>query len=231
MNEAINDAMNDAPASQSSTITKKPNLLKRLNITPTMLKEGLAILFLIGALVGVYYWYLINQRVYSDKAEIFAPLIILSPDQPSVLENVLVKNGDRVVTNQAVAKVDKGDFVRAKTDGIVVKINDQVGKMFSPGEAVVTMINPDDLRLIVHVAENKGLNSVTVGQKVIFTVDAYDSKEFTGQVEEISQTSDQSSVVFSISDKRDEKNFSVKVKYSGYPELLNGMSAKAWIYK
>jgi len=62
-------------------------------------------------------------------------------------------------------------------------------------------------------------------------VDAFDSKQFTGTVEEISQTSDQSSVVFSISDKRDEKNFSIKVKYDNYPELLNGMSAKAWIYK
>ncbi len=207
------------------------SLLKRLKISPTMLKEGVAILFLIALVAGAYYWHTISQRIYSDKAEVYAPLIILSPDQPSVLESILVKNGDRVVTNQAVAKVDKGDFVRAKTNGIVVKINDSVGKLFSPGEAVVTMINPDDLRLIVHVAENKGLNSVAVGQKVIFTVDAYDAKEFTGTVEEISQTSDQSSVVFSISDKRDEKNFSIKVKYSDYPELLNGMSAKAWIYK
>ncbi|MEI6528936.1 MAG: HlyD family efflux transporter periplasmic adaptor subunit [Candidatus Falkowbacteria bacterium] len=210
---------------------EKPNLLERLKISPTMLKEGVAILFLIAIVAGAYYWYTLNKRVYSDKAEVYAPLIILSPDQPSVLENVLVKNGDRVVTNQAVAKVEKGDFVRAKTDGVVVKINDSVGKLFSPGEAVVTMINPDDLRLIIHVAENKGLKSVAVSQKVVFTVDAYDAKEFTGTVEEISQTSDQSSVVFSISDKRDEKNFSIKVNYSGYPELLNGMSAKAWIYK
>ncbi|MEI6835690.1 MAG: HlyD family efflux transporter periplasmic adaptor subunit [Candidatus Falkowbacteria bacterium] len=214
------------------TDVKKPeNILTRLKISPKMIKEGLIILVVLGISLGAYYWYTISQRVYSDKAEIFAPLIILSPDQPSVLQKILVKNGEHVVVNQAVAKVDQGDFVRAKTDGIVVNTNDQVGKLFSPGEPVVTMINPDDLRLIVHVAENKGLNSIAVGQKVLFTVDAYDSKEFSGGVEEISQTSDQSSVVFSISDKRDEKNFSIKVKYSGYPELLNGMSAKAWIYR
>jgi len=196
-----------------------------------MIKEGVIVLVVLGISLGAYYWYTISQRVYSDKAEIFAPLIILSPDQPSVLQKILVKNGEQVVVNQAVAKVDQGDFVRAKTDGVVVSTNDQVGKLFSPGEPVVTMINPDDLRLIVHVAENKGLNSIAVGQKVLFTVDAFDSKEFNGTVEEISQTSDESSVVFSISDKRDEKNFSVKVKYNGYPELLNGMSAKAWIYR
>lgn len=207
------------------------NILTRLKITPKRIKEGLIVLSILLLSIGVYYFHTISQRVYSDKAEIFTPLIILSPDKPSVLQKILVKNGDKVLANQAVAKVDQGDFVRAKTNGIVVKINDQVGKLFSPGESVVTMINPDDLRLIVHVAENKGLNSISAGQKVIFTVDAFDSKEFSGVVEEISQSSDQSSVVFSISDKRDEKNFSIKVKYYAFPELLNGMSAKAWIYK
>lgn len=210
---------------------KKQNLLERLNITPAKLKKGLIIFFLVGLAIGGYYFYVISQRVYSDKADIYAPLITLSPEQPSVLQKVLVKNGDKVMANQAVAKLSNASFVVAKQDGIVVNINDQVGKLFSPGESIITMINPDDLRLIIHVAENKGLDSVRVGQKVIFTVDAFGSKEFNGTVEEIAQSADQSSVVFSISDKRDEKNFSIKVKYDNYPELFNGMSAKASIYK
>lgn len=213
------------------TAKDSKNILQRFNITPTMIRDGLIGFAVIALFSGAYIWYTLSQRVYSDKAEIFAPLIILSPDQPSVLQKILVKNGDKVTANQAVAKLDQGSFVFAKQDGVVVNTNDQVGKLFSPGEAVVTTINPQDLRLIVHVAENKGLNLINVGQKVIFSVDAFDSREFNGVVQEISQTSDQSSVVFSISDKRDEKNFSIKVKYDGYPELLNGMSAKAWIYK
>lgn len=191
---------------------------------------GMSLVILI-ILIGGYYWYSINQRTFSDKAEIFAPLIIISPSQPSILQEVMVKNGDQVSVNQPLAKFDNNQFVRAKTDGIVVNINDEVGKIFSPGMPVVTMVNQNDLRLIVHVAENKGLNSIRVGQKVVFTVDAFDSRKFYGSVEEIAQTSDQSSVVFSISDKRDEKYFSIKVKFDDYPELLNGMSAKAWIYR
>jgi len=210
---------------------KPKNFIAKLNLTPEKIKRGGFILLAIGIVFGAYYFYIISQRIYSDKAEVFAPLIILSPDQPSVLQKVLVKTGDKVVINQAVAKLEQGDYVRAKTDGVVVTINDQVGKLFNPGEPVVTMIDPTALRLIVHVAENKGLNQINLGQKVIFTVDAFGSKEFTGTVEDIAQTSDQSSVVFSISDKRDEKNFSIKVKYDNYPELLNGMSAKAYIYK
>ena len=202
-----------------------------LKTAPAAVRYGLALFSLVVLLAAGFYWYAISQRVYSDKAEISAPLIILSPDQPSVLDRIMVKNGEQVSANQAVAKMSDGNFVRAKTDGVVVNINDQVGKLFSPGMSVVTMINPDDLRLIVHVAENKGLNLIRVGQKVIFNVDAFDSKKFVGVVEEIAQISDQSSVVFSISDKRDEKNFSIKVKFDDHPELMSGMSAKAWIYR
>ena len=204
------------------------NILSRLS---GAIKGGLAILIVLGLLFGFYYWHLISQRVYSDKAEIFAPLILLSPEKPGILTEIKVKNGDFVSLNQQVAKLDNKQYIRAKSSGVVVDINNEVGKLFSPGMPVVTMINSSDLRLIVHVAENKGLNFIRVGQKVIFTVDAFDSRKFQGIVEEISQTSDQSSVVFSISDKRDEKNFSIKVKFDDYPELLNGMSAKAWIYK
>lgn len=211
---------------------KKPgNFLDRLNMTPGKIKYVLIAFLIIGVTLGGYYWYVISQRVYSDKAEIYTPLINLSVSQPSILQRIMVKDGDKVLANQTVAILDNANFVIAKQDGVVVSISDQVGKLFTPGEPIVTMIDPGNLRLIVHVRENKGISSINVGQKVIFTVDAYDSKEFIGTVEEISQTSDQSSVVFSISDKRDEKNFSIKVKYNDYSELLNGMSAKAWIYK
>ena len=210
---------------------KTPNKLSKFKIAPHVLKRGLIGLTALALLVGTYYIYEISQRVYSDKAEIYAPLIILSPSQPSVLQKIMVKNGEHVAANQVVAQMDGGDYVRTKIDGVVVDTNDEAGKLFTPGMPVVTMINPDDLRLIVHIAENDGLNQIHTGQKVMFTVDAFDSKEFNGQVEEVSNSSDQSSVVFSISDKRDEKYFSIKVKYSDYPELMNGMSAKAWIYR
>lgn len=210
---------------------KFKNFLARHNISPAKVKTTSVILIFLLLILGGYYWYSLSQRVYSDKAEIYAPLIVLSPAQSSILEKIMVKAGDEVYENQVVAKLEGNQFVRAKTAGIVVNVNDQVGKMFSPGVAVVTMINPDDLRLIVHVAENKGFKLIKVGQTVKFTVDAFDSRKFYGEVEEISPSADQSSVVFSISDKREEKNYSIKVKYHDYPELLNGMSAKAWIYK
>ena len=44
--------------------------------------------------------------------------------------------------------------------------------------------------------------------------------------------SQQSGVVFTISDKRETKQFLIKVRFdaAAYPELKNGMSARMWVY-
>ena len=80
--------------------------------------------------------------------------------------------------------------------------------------------------------ENKGLSRIKVGDPATFTVDTYGGETFTGIVDEISPTSDQSSVVFDISDKRATQQFDVKVRYdvAQHPEFKNGMSAKLRIY-
>jgi multidrug resistance efflux pump len=95
------------------------------------------------------------------------------------------------------------------------------------------MINPEDLRVVARVEENKGLSDIQIGQKAIFTVDAFGSKEYSGVVDEISPTARSGDVVFNISSTREQQEFDVKIRFSilDYPELRNGMSAKAWIYK
>lgn len=208
---------------------QKKNAFARIDKRKLRIVLGIIIVVAIG--LSGYYWYSVSQKIYTDKAEIYAPLITLGTDKSGVLQKILVHNGDSVTTYQPVAKLENGDFVRAQTDGVVVATADQIGKLFAPGTPIVTMIAPNDLRVIAHVAENKGLTAIKVGQKVVFEVDAFGSQKFYGEVEEIAQTSDQSSVVFSISDKRDQKDYSIKIKYANYPQLLNGMSAKAWILK
>ena len=95
------------------------------------------------------------------------------------------------------------------------------------------MINKDSEKVVGKIDENKGLSDIKVGQIATFTVDAFGNKEFHGVVDEISPISDQSSVVFSISDKRQVKQFAVKIKFdiASHPEFKPGMSAKITIYK
>ena len=71
-----------------------------------------------------------------------------------------------------------------------------------------------------------------IGDPVTFTVDAFGGKEYIATVDEMSPTSNQSEVVFNISDTREVKQFDIKARFdvNAYPELKNGMSARMWIY-
>jgi multidrug resistance efflux pump len=131
-----------------------------------------------------------------------------------------------------VALVDN-ELIKTKVGGTVVAVNNNVGKIFNKGEAIVSMINPQELRVVGSIEEDKGLKDIRVGQRAVFTVDAFGSKQYYGTVDEISPTSRSSDVVFNISDARALNEFDIKVRFNvdQYPELKNGMSAKLWIYK
>ena len=94
------------------------------------------------------------------------------------------------------------------------------------------MVDPQEFRIVGSIKENEGLSDIHVGDPVSFTVDAFGSKKYAGVVETISPTSKESGVAFSISDKREVKEFEVKVKYdvAAHPEFKNGMSARMKIY-
>ena len=184
-----------------------------------------------GAVGGGIYWYVTSQRVYVDTAYVEAPLINLSSSHGGVLQDVLVNAGDTVPANTVVAQVGN-DLVKTNIAGLIVNTNKQLGTLVNPGQTVVTMIDPNQLRVVGEVDEDKGLSQIKIGDPVTFTVDAFGSKQYQGVVDEISPTSQQSDVVFNISDQRPVEQFDVKVRYdiTRYPELKNGMSARLWIY-
>jgi multidrug resistance efflux pump len=198
-------------------------------------KKGLLILtmitVLIAGIVGIFYWQTVKDQVYVEKSGISAPLIVLSSEQGGELKNIFVKIGDTVPAGFAVAQIGN-EIIRTVVPGLVVQAESVLGKNFSPNESVVTIINPQDLRVVAQVEENKGLNRIVVGQQAVFTVDAFGGRKFFGVVDEIAETSRDSGVVFNISDKREVKIFDVKIRFDEkqYPELKNGMSAKVWIH-
>jgi multidrug resistance efflux pump len=193
---------------------------------------SLIVFFVAVGIIGAIYLDVVSKRVYVEKSEIDAPQIELSSKSGGVLEELYVKTGDTIDANAIVARIGN-DLVKSKDAGLVIDRQDQIGTYFNPGEAVVTMIRPQDLRVVGRIEEDKGLKDVLVGQRVIFTADAFGSRQYEGIIDEISPTSHASDVVFSISDQRQENEFDVKARFnlSEHPELKNGMSAKMWIYK
>jgi multidrug resistance efflux pump len=188
--------------------------------------------FLVAGVLGLFYLYLSQSIIYTENGDIEAPTINLSSLSGGTLQNLFVKAGDEVSSDEVIAQVGN-DIVKTKDAGIIISVNNNIGKNFAPNEAVAVMIKPVDLRLVAQVEEDKGLNAIKVGQKASFTVDAFGSQKFTGIVDEISPTARSGDIVFNISNTREEQKFDVKIRYdiSSYPQLLNGMSAKVWIYK
>ena len=121
-----------------------------------------------------------------------------------------------------------------KVAGVVTAIDRELGKTFNPGQTVVTMINPLDLRVVGKIDENKGLSDPLCRRTDdIHDLDAFGSKVFTGVIDKISPTSDVSGVSFSLSDARPTEQFDVSVRFdaSVHPEFKNGMSARITVYK
>jgi multidrug resistance efflux pump len=204
-------------------------------ISPELKKKiiiGTSAFVFVALAVGLVYWINIQGRIYTDKAEISAAMTDLSPRNSGILDEVFVHTGDYVTKNETIARVGE-ETIKANSNGIVVAVNNSIGKNLNSGDVVASLIDPADLRVVGHIEENKGLKDIEISQPVVFTIDAYGSKKYYGVIDEISDTSRQAGIVFNISDKREVRQFDVKVRFdvNAYPELKNGMSAKLWIYK
>ncbi len=190
------------------------------------------VLVLGGGIAAFTYLAASAQTVYIDKAQIEAPSVVLAPTSGGILRHTYVAIGDTIAPNTVVAQVGV-ELIKSSAGGLVIDARTDTGASIAPGTPIVTTIDPTQLRVVGQVDEDKGLSNLKVGQSAKFTVDAFGSEQFTGVVDEVSPTSREGDIVFSISDKRPTQSFDVKVAFDTalHPELKNGMSAKLWVFK
>ena len=205
--------------------------IKRSVFAKPWFQTVLGTVVILAILAGFIFWRATNNQIKIENSIIKAPIISLSPTSPNTLEEIYVKVGDKVSPNTPVAKVGN-EIVVTKVGGIIASVNHQEGQFFSPGQAVVTMVNLDEEKVVGKIDEDKGLKNIKIGQKASFTVDAFGAKKFAGIVDEISPMSDVNSVIFNISDKRAVQQFDVNVRFdlTKYPELKEGMSARITVF-
>lgn len=206
-------------------------LLKQSVVKQPWFVSVVGIVLILVALAGFTYWRMEWKKIAIDNSSIEAPLINLSPTAPGVLAEIYVSPGDTVAENTAVAKVGN-ELIFTKVAGLIVDVNHLEGQYFNPGSPVVSMINTKEEKVLGKIDEDKGLVDIKIGQPATFTVDAFGSKRFEGYVSYISPMSNQSGVMFNISDKREVKQFDIKVSFDGakYPMLKQGMSAKITVF-
>jgi multidrug resistance efflux pump len=130
-----------------------------------------------GIIAAVAYFAVSSKTVYFDKAQLNAPLVALSAKTPGLLRSVYVHEGDIIPANTVVAAVGV-ELIKSTTGGLVVTTNNNIGKLVTPQDSIVTMIDPMRLRVVGQVDEDKGLANIHVGQRALFTVDAFGGKHF-----------------------------------------------------
>jgi multidrug resistance efflux pump len=205
---------------------EKPHILKR----PWM--HSLISFVVIFGLLGLFlFWQVETNTVFIENSNLEAPIINLAPSAPGVLNALYVKEGDVVADNSPVALVGS-ETISTKNGGLVASAPVVLGSYFSPGETVVSIVNVNEMKVIGQLEETKGLDKIKVGQRATFSVDTFPGKTYEGVVDEISAVSDNTGVLFNISDQRPIEKFDVKVRFNiaNYPELKSGMSAKITVY-
>ena len=211
---------------------EKKNIKHHIKANKHLWAWILLVAIALGIAGGTIYYKTMMNKIYIEKAEISGTQISLASKIAGTLEEVMVKEGDIVPADTVVARVGT-TLIKTDVAGTIIKVNDNLGAIYGAGTPVVTMVQTGELKAVGRLAEDKGLKDVKIGQTALFNVDAYGSKKYYGIVDEISPTSRDTGVAFNISDKRETKEFNVKVRFdaAAYPELKNGMSAKIWIYQ
>jgi len=170
-------------------------------------------------------------RVFIDKSVIQTPIITISPSLAGKVQEMDVKEGQLVETGDTLAVVGS-ETLRADTDGLIISASDLTGSTVNQTTQLIQMIRPVNMRVAGTIDEDKGLNTIHVGQVVSFTVDALPGKTFWGYIDEISPSAVSPVFSFSTSTERSTQQFTVYAKFdaTAYPSIKNGMSAKMVVY-
>lgn len=189
-------------------------------------------IFLLVAIVLAFLYYALTAgRVFVDNSLIQAPIITVSPSGTGKVQEISVKEGQTVQNGDTLAIVGS-ETLRADTDGLIISASDLTGSTVGPQTALIQMIRPVNLRVAGTIDEDKGLNSIRVGQVVSITIDALPGNVYWGYVDEISPSAVAPAFSFSTSSERTTQKFTIYAKFdsSAFPMIKNGMSAKMVVY-
>ncbi|RMC96398.1 HlyD family secretion protein [Clostridium autoethanogenum] len=145
--------------------------------------------------IGFYYWYENTYYVSTDDARVDADLVNVTPQISGKLLELNVDEGDTVIKNQILARQEMSDLSDSKVDqslirspinGIIIKKQGTIGEIWSPGQTLATLIDPNKLYITADIEETK-LGKIGVGQPVNITIDEYGSQKFTGKVKSVGE--------------------------------------------
>jgi multidrug resistance efflux pump len=200
------------------------------------------------AVLGYNFWYQPTYAYYNtDQASVTGSLVNVAAPASGQISDLYIdvgtaaRKGDVLATikviNPAASVVSAGPAVSrvlahitSPVSGTVAARNVSVGNTVAAGQSIATLVDLDQLWVIVNVDEAR-LAEIKAGQAADVRVsDA--SKTFRGKVTDIgSATNDLLTTVLSLTSSDSTKRVPVKIvfDYAGY-RLTPGMSANVKIY-
>ncbi|EGW36206.1 efflux RND transporter periplasmic adaptor subunit [Desulfosporosinus sp. OT] len=157
----------------------------------------LIIMALAIAGVGMYYWFENTNYVSTEDAQVTGDLVNVTPQIAGKLLVFNVSEGQMVQKGQILGRQDLGSLpdsslemaiIRAPITGIILKKQNYLGVVVSPGQTLAMMADSSHLYINANIEETK-LERLKPGQVVDVSVDQFPDKRFSGTVDSIGQAS------------------------------------------
>lgn len=203
------------------------------------------LMVMVIALAGIiyYYWYENTYYVSTEDAKVSADFVSVTPQISGKLLELNVDEGDKVTKNEILASQDMNglpdtsveqSLVRSPINGVVVKKQGTVGELLSPGQTLITLMDPNKIYITANIEETK-LEKVKVGQPVEITIDQFGSRKFTGKVKSIGEVANSALSLLSSSTSgtftKVVQRISVKIELDDFDsKMLPGTNAVVKIH-
>ena len=164
----------------------------------------------------------------ADMAKEQVSLVVEGPRREEIDLAAAKVEQSKQVLNLAQTRLGYAQII-APIDGFVLSKNIEAGEYVSPGTAVVTIGEMDQVWLKAYIAETV-LGKVKLGQKVAVTTDTYPNKIYNGQISFISPEAEFTPKSIQTAEERVKLVYRIKITINNAShELKPGMPADALI--
>lgn len=200
-------------------------------------KRILPILILVAVVSAGVYFFLqsaANNGGLTVSGTIEATEVDLGSVVGGRVDRVNVKEGEQVEMDAVVAVVNPGasgrgssgrEMIHTPLAGVVLYRHAEPGEIASAGAPLVTMIDPDKLKLTVYVPEDR-YGRIQLGQVLPVTVDSFPGETFHGTVTHIADQAEFTPRNVQTTDNRKTTVFAVRLNLPPSDGMLKpGMPA------
>jgi len=164
------------------------------------------------------------EAIVSASGLVDAPVYGLGSKLGNKVTKLMVKEGERVRSDETLLEFDDTSRIVAPADGIVARINYLEGETVVPGSNAIVIVNYEKSWVEAQIDEID-IADVKIGDRVKITSDVYPDKIFEGEIYWIAPLAELRKVGGRVKIDEESYVFPCKIKFiGGHSELKVNMS-------